>query len=96
MGDEFTVKYTTRDVVDKIEKLNSQSLKRDEEQNKILNNILEQTRLTNGRVTALEKVSIGVWIAKNPFKFTLIVLVIMSLLGLTAADVIASYTQTLG
>jgi hypothetical protein len=36
---------------------------------KQLNQILEQARLTNGRVTRLENVGLGMWIRNNPFKF---------------------------
>ena len=45
----------------------------------VLNEILEQTKKTNGRVTVLEKKSIGVWIANHPFKFTVFVLVFVSI-----------------
>jgi len=89
MSNDFTVNYTTRDVIEKIEKMNTQSVERDEAQNKILTSILEQTRATNGRVTALEKVSLGVWISKNPFKFLMIVLTFISILGLSVADVLS-------
>lgn len=49
-------------------------------QRKIQNDILEQAKKTNGRVTKLEGSSIGLWIANHPFKFTTFVVVLMSFL----------------
>lgn len=40
----------------------------------------EQACKTNGRVTSLERKSIGVWITKHPFQFTIGVVVFISLL----------------
>ncbi len=39
----------------------------------------EQACKTNGRVLVLEKKSIGMWIGKHPFKFSLFVLAFFSL-----------------
>lgn len=39
------------------------------EQDKILKEILDQAKLTNGRVTTLEKKSVGIWMSKNPVRF---------------------------
>lgn len=67
--DDTFMKITNKDVYDKLT-----------EQSKTLNEILEHARLTNGRVTALENKSIGVWIRNNPFKFTIFIIVLMSIL----------------
>jgi hypothetical protein len=40
----------------------------------------EQACRTNGRVSYLEKKSIGIWISNHPFKFTIIIIVFISLL----------------
>jgi hypothetical protein len=40
----------------------------------------EQACKTNGRVTNLEKRSLGMWIARHPFKFTSFVLITISFL----------------
>jgi hypothetical protein len=40
----------------------------------------EQACKTNGRVTNLEKRSLGMWIARHPFKFTIGVIVFISLM----------------
>jgi hypothetical protein len=41
---------------------------------------LEQATRTNGRVTNLEKRSLGMWIARHPFKFAAYVLIVISFL----------------
>ena len=41
---------------------------------------LVQACKTNGRVTNLEKRSLGMWIARHPFKFTAFVLIVISFL----------------
>jgi len=41
---------------------------------------LEQACRTNGRVSTLEKRSIGMWIANHPFKFTGVIIFILSFL----------------
>ena len=38
----------------------------------------DQACRTNGRVTALEKKSIGMWVSQNPLKFAMYVLVFFS------------------
>jgi len=42
--------------------------------------IHDQTLLTNGRVTVLEKHSVGMWISNNSIKFTIICIALLSLL----------------
>lgn len=44
-----------------------------------VNETLIQARKTNGRVTAIEKKSIGVWVALNPVKFLLLALTVIAL-----------------
>ncbi len=41
---------------------------------------LEQTKKTNGRVTVLEKRSIGIWISNHPLGFAFIIISMMSLM----------------
>jgi hypothetical protein len=56
---------------------------------------LEQACRTNGRVTNLEKRSIGMWIARHPFKFTLIVIVVISFLTAETREALFNYAQRL-
>lgn len=75
----ITVRYTTKDIIDHLHKQDSK-----------LDSIETQTKLTNGRVTAVEKQikcveesSIGIWISRHPFRFALIVLFVsLMLLGI--------------
>lgn len=46
---------------------------------KKLDLIHKQTQLTNGRVTVLEKRSLGNWISNHPFRFTVFILIFTSL-----------------
>ncbi len=46
---------------------------------KKLDLIHEQTQKTNGRVTILEKRSVGNWISNHPFKFTIFILIITTI-----------------
>ena len=65
----FTVRYTNRDIMDKLEALFLKS-----------ESIHKEVKKTNGRVTHLEKHSFGSWISKNPFKFALFTTVFLLLL----------------
>ena len=67
--DDTFMNITNKDVYEKVM-----------EQSKTLNEILEHARLTNGRVNKLECKSIGVWIANNPFKFTVFIIVLLSII----------------
>ncbi len=58
-NDSFTVKYTFEGVIEKLDK-----------QDEVLNEILNHAKLTNGRINHLEKVGLGNWIGKHPFKFS--------------------------
>ena len=58
---DITVNYTVKELVQQIhEETQAQSLK--------LDSINTQVQLTNGRVTQLEKKSVGLWISNNIFK----------------------------
>lgn len=74
---DFMVKYTNKDIMQKLEDLH-------EEQTKIL----EQTKKTNGRVTNLEKRSIGMWVSNNTLKFIIISLMLMGLFIKETRDLI--------
>lgn len=41
---------------------------------------LKQATKTNGRVTTLEKRSIGLWVSLHPFQFTLYALILLAIL----------------
>lgn len=78
MEDETFInkRITNKDVYDKLEKME----KRDKK-------ILEHAKETNGKIAqaqldiaALEARSIGVWVGRHPFKFTVFVIALMSLL----------------
>jgi hypothetical protein len=56
---------------------------------------LVQACKTNGRVTNLEKRSLGMWVARHPFKFTLIVIVVISLLTAETREALFNYAQRL-
>ena len=60
--DGFVVRYTNKDIMDKLDSLHADQIK-----------TLNQALKTNGRVTMLEKRSIGVWISNNIFKFIIFV-----------------------
>ena len=47
-------------------------------QRKIKEDILAQAKLTNGRVTKLEKRSIGNWVSNHPYKFAGFVIVFLA------------------
>jgi hypothetical protein len=56
---------------------------------------LEQACRTNGRVNVLEKRSIGMWISNHPFKFTIIIIVFISLLTPETRDAIFNFATKL-
>jgi hypothetical protein len=56
---------------------------------------LEQATRTNGRVTNLEKRSLGMWIARHPFKFTIGVIVFISLMTAETREALFNYAQRL-
>ena len=60
MNSEFTVKYTNKNIMDKLQ-----------EQDTTLSEILAHAKVTNGRVNRLEKLGVGIWISEHPFKFAL-------------------------
>ena len=64
---EFMVNYTTKDIMDKLDK-----------QEHKLEQIHSQTKKTNGRVSVIEAKSIGMWISLNPFKFAAILMIIIA------------------
>ena len=55
----------------------------------------EQACKTNGRVTNLEKRSLGMWIARHPFKFTIGVIVFISLMTAETREALFNYAQRL-
>lgn len=58
MQEDTFIKITHKDVYEEVKA-----------QRKILEGILEQAKLTNGRVTKIESKSLGLWISNHPFKF---------------------------
>jgi hypothetical protein len=50
---------------------------------------------TNGRVNKLESTSLGLWISKHPFKFTIFVIVFLSLLAPDTRESIMLFVKTL-
>lgn len=62
--DSFTVKYTNKDIIEKLEDLKG---------------IQESCIGCDRRVTVIERQSVGLWISNNPFKFMLFCLCFVSL-----------------
>jgi hypothetical protein len=54
----------------------------------------EQACKTNGRVTNLEKRSLGMWIARHPFKFTIGVIVFISLMTAETREALFNYARS--
>lgn len=65
---EFTVEYTTKDIMDRLES-----------QTDLLHEIRAEAKKTNGRITRLEKRSVGMLISNNPWK-AIIIAILVSLL----------------
>ncbi len=82
---EPTLNYTVKEIVEKIHAQN-------EEQCHRLEAIEKQTTLTNGRVTKLEKHSIGAWIRNHPYKFAGIV---VSFVSITTPIIISDFRKPL-
>lgn len=78
--DSFQVKITWKDIEYRFKEIEKSQLKNHEDSKTILHEILEQAKLTNGRVTSIEKKSFGVWVHKYPFKFAAIITSIVLLL----------------
>jgi len=74
---EFIVKYTTKDIMGKLE-----------DQDRQLNEILDHVKKTNGRVTKLECNSVGMFISKHPKKFVMVGVLIISLLVSQSRDLV--------
>lgn len=72
-ADEVMVEYKLSDVIKSI---------RDEgkAQQKILNEILSHQKITNGRVTRLERSSIGNWVKNNTLKAIVFGMMIITML----------------
>lgn len=66
---EFMVRYTNKDIMEKIESLHD-----------IQEQTLMQTKKTNGRVTVLENKSIGVWVNNNKVKTLMLMSILFSIL----------------
>lgn len=62
-NNDFMVRYTNKDIVEKIEALHDLQTK-----------TYAQTKATNGRVTLIENKSLGLWISNNSLKFVMYVL----------------------
>ena len=62
-NNDFMVRYTNKDIVEKIEALHDLQTK-----------TYAQTKATNGRVNLLENKSLGLWISNNSLKFVMYVL----------------------
>jgi len=83
-SDGFTVEYSFKSVMDKLS-----------DQDDTLTKIHKQVKATNGRVTTLEKVGIGIWIRNNPFKFTLGALTLFSIVISDIRHPILAFIQSL-
>lgn len=68
MKDKTFIEITNKDIYEKLNK-----------NTEITHEILAQAKLTNGRVTTLEKTSTGMWIRNHPIKFTLCIVSLSSL-----------------
>ena len=53
---------------------------------KTVEDVLEQARYTNGRVTKLERKSLGLWVERNPIKFTIIIVALVSVFAIDAKE----------
>jgi len=71
--EELKVTYSVKELVEGLhDKMDSMQKVQDE--------TYVQARKTNGRVTCLEKRSIGLWISLHPFQFTLYALILLAIL----------------
>jgi len=77
INSDFVVRYTNKDIMAKLDALHLEQSK-----------ILSQTTKTNGRVTRLEGVSIGVWVNSNKMKALLLVSILFSILISDSREVI--------
>lgn len=68
---DLNVTYTVKELVKEI-------YEKQEELREIQLQTLEQAKRTNGRVTVLEKKSVGLWITNNPIKFVIYVLLFIA------------------
>ena len=69
MVENLTIELTAKDIMGHFDRIHK---KQDE--------IHDEVKRTNGRVTRIEAKSVGVWIAANPFKFTFYTLMTLVLL----------------
>lgn len=69
MDSGFTVKEIVKQIYDKQENMDDK-----------IDKIHMQTKLTNSRVTSLEKKSIGMWISENPVKFAFMLIIVITTL----------------
>lgn len=74
---EFMVRYTNKDIMEKLDSLYKQQTQ-----------TYEQAKKTNGRVTNLEKKSIGYWASNNMVKAVMIVSLLLSILISDSRDVL--------
>lgn len=86
MTDGFTVKEIVQQIYTKQETMDDK-----------IDKIHSQVKLTNSRVTSLEKRSIGMWIGDNPLKFaSLLIVVITVLLTESRTFLIGSFFKVIG
>lgn len=88
MDDAPTINYTVKELVEDLHR-------KQDKTHETLELVLAQAKLTNGRVTALEKVSIGNWIRNNPGKFVFSCLVITSAMSATGRELILEIVRSL-
>lgn len=63
-NEDFIVRYTNKHIMEKLESIEDN-----------VKAVHKQASITNGRVTHLEKKSVGNWISNNTFKFVIYTLI---------------------
>lgn len=92
---ELTITYSAKDIIDKLEFLNTKIDESNKRKVKLLNEIKIEAKKTNGKVAEnlkeiqyVKRKSLGVWISNNPFKTVGIVLGLLSLMIYESRNII--------
>lgn len=81
-GNGFVVRYTNKDIMDKITNLGEKLESYHQELRETVENVRVEVQRNSREIGYIKKSSVGIWIRKKPFLFVLLVLLFIVLIFL--------------